>query len=66
MNIQGELKKLIPFILKLAASQQEFDRSCLNTSWVYETYQKSEPLIILKHKSYSPWERKCILNTNLH
>ncbi len=49
-------KTLIPFIFKLATSRQEFDRSCLNTSWVHEAYQKSEPIIILKHKSYSLWE----------
>ncbi len=41
-------KNLIPFIFKLAASRQEFDRSCLNISWVHEAYQKSEPIIILK------------------
>ena len=46
-------KKLIPFIFKSAASLQEFDRS---PSWVYEAYQISEPLIILKHKSYSLWD----------
>ena len=47
---------MIPFIFKLAASRQEFDRSRLNISWVYEAYQISEPLVILKRKSYSLWE----------
>ncbi len=49
-------KNLIAFISKLAASLQEFDRSCLSISWVYKAYQISEPLIILKHKSDSLWE----------
>jgi hypothetical protein len=43
-------KNLIPFIFKLAASRQEFDRSCLNISWIYEAYQISEPLIVLNYK----------------
>ena len=49
-------KTLIAFIFKLAASRQEFDRSYLNISWIYEAYQISEPLIVLKHKPYSLWE----------
>ena len=31
-NYRVSKKKLIPFIFKLAASRQEFDRSCLNIS----------------------------------
>ncbi len=52
----NEKKQLIPFIFKSAASRQEFDRSCLNISWIYEAYQISEPLIVPKHKPYSLWE----------
>ena len=35
-------KNLIPFIFKLAASRQEFDRSCLNIS--YSVYKKKASL----------------------
>ena len=46
-------KKYDTFTFKLTALQQEFGR---NISWVYEAYQIREPLIIIKHIYYSPWE----------